>query len=125
MQSRALLTYIRRIYYPFLLHEPAIPKDCPILAAYWAHTQPLLAGMPQAQNSVSVALVIPALAALPLALQEISKHLSAPLLPFSHPSQPCASPALACIYTSVSRRTAFEMSEAQVHRMAASVKTQT
>ena len=80
MQSRALLTYIRRIYYPFLLHDPAIPKDCPILAAYWAHTQPLLAGMPQAQNSVSVALVIPALAALPLALQEISKHLSAPLL---------------------------------------------
>ncbi|CAK0731625.1 hypothetical protein CVIRNUC_000020 [Coccomyxa viridis] len=76
LQSRALLTYIRRIYYPFLLHEPAIPKDCPILAAYWAHTQPLLAGMPQAQNSVSVALVIPALAALPLALQEISKHLS-------------------------------------------------
>ena len=89
-QSRALLTYIRRIYYPFLLHEPAIPKDCPILAAYWAHTQPLLAGMPQAQNSVSVALVIPALAALPLALQEISKHLSAPLLPCPALDRPAA-----------------------------------
>ena len=75
MQSRALLTYIRRVYYPFLLHEPAIPKDSPILCAYWAHTQPLLAGMPQAQNSVSMALVIPALAALPAALQEMSTQL--------------------------------------------------
>lgn len=75
MQSRALLTYIRRVYYPFLLHEPAIPKDSPILCAYWAHTQPLLAGMPQAQNSVSMAIVIPALAALPAALQEVSKQL--------------------------------------------------
>lgn len=75
MQSRALLTYIRRVYYPFLLHDPAIPKESPILCAYWAHTQPLLAGMPQAQNSVSVALVIPALAALPSALQELSRQL--------------------------------------------------
>ncbi len=75
MQSRALLTYIRRVYYPFLLHEPAIPKDCPILCAYWAHTQPLLAGMPQAQNSVSMAIVIPALTALPAALQEVSTQL--------------------------------------------------
>ena len=75
MQSRALLTYIRRVYYPFLLHDPAIPKESPVLCAYWAHTQPLLAGMPQAQNSVSVALVIPALAALPAALGELSKQL--------------------------------------------------
>ena len=79
VQSRALLTYIRRIYHPFLLHDPAIPKDSPILCAYWAHTQPLLAGMPQAQNSVSMAIVIPALAALPAALQEMSKHLGTAL----------------------------------------------
>lgn len=82
MQSRALLTYIRRVYYPFLLHEPAIPKESPVLCAYWAHTQPLLAGMPQAQNTVSMALVIPNLAALPAALHEMSKHLGEPAFAF-------------------------------------------
>ena len=51
-QTRALQTYIKRVYYPFLLRDPEIhaPVDG-VLTALWVHTHPTLAGMPQASHS--------------------------------------------------------------------------
>lgn len=46
-QERALLTYIRRVYYPFLLRDPEITPVDGMLCAYWVHTHPTLSGMPQ------------------------------------------------------------------------------
>ena len=63
---------MKRVYHPFLLRDPEIHAlDDGLLCALWAHTHPTLAGMPQARNSLSTALVVPALSALPAALGEV------------------------------------------------------
>lgn len=72
MQTRALQTYVKRVYYPFLLRDPEIHAlEDGTLCALWVHTHPTLAGMPQARNSLSAALVVPALSALPAALGNV------------------------------------------------------
>lgn len=55
VQERALLTYIRRVYYPFLLRDPEISPVDGMLCAYWVHTHPTLSGMPQVRLSFIVA----------------------------------------------------------------------
>jgi hypothetical protein len=71
-QTRALQTYIKRVYYPFLLRDPEIHAlHDSLLAALWVHTHATLAGSPAAQNSLSIALVLPALSALPPALAAV------------------------------------------------------
>jgi acetyl-CoA carboxylase/biotin carboxylase 1 len=71
LQERALLTYVRRVYYPFLLRDPELSAVDGMLCAYWVHTHPTVSGMPQAQSSLSVACLIPALDALPAALKQL------------------------------------------------------
>lgn len=70
-QTRALQTYVKRVYYPFLLRDPEIHVLEGVLCALWVHTHPTLAGMPHAQTSLSVAVIVPALSGLPAALAAV------------------------------------------------------
>ncbi|CAL8465869.1 g5405 [Coccomyxa elongata] len=71
LQTRALQTYIKRVYHPFLLRDPEIHSVDGVLCALWVHTHPTLAGMPQAHTSLSVAVIVPALSALPSAIAAV------------------------------------------------------
>lgn len=71
VQTRALQTYIKRIFYPFLLRDPEIHVLDSMLCALWVHTHPTLAGVPHAHTSLSVAVIVPALSALPAALGSV------------------------------------------------------
>ena len=70
-QTRALQTYVKRVYYPFLLRDPEIHMLETVLCALWVHTHPTLSHAPHAHSSLSVAAVVPALAVLPAALAAI------------------------------------------------------
>ncbi len=70
-QTRALQTYVKRVYYPFLLRDPEIHALEGVLCALWVHTHPTLAGMPHAQTSLSVAVIVPVLSGLPAALAAV------------------------------------------------------
>jgi acetyl-CoA carboxylase/biotin carboxylase 1 len=72
---RALATYIKRIYYPFLLHEPALsaPGGGGGLAAVWAYDDPSAAGTPLGRERHGGAVLVPALAALPAALEAVQR----------------------------------------------------
>lgn len=71
MQTRALQTYVKRVYYPFLLRDPEIHALDGVLCVLWVHTHPTMSGSPHAHSSLSVAVVVPALSALPAALATI------------------------------------------------------
>ncbi|EIE18073.1 hypothetical protein COCSUDRAFT_26470 [Coccomyxa subellipsoidea C-169] len=75
LQTRALQTYVKRVYYPFLLRDPEIHVLEGVLCALWVHTHPTLAGMPHAQTSLSVAVIVPALSGLPAALAAVEDTL--------------------------------------------------
>ena len=70
-QTRALQTYSKRVYYPFMLRDPEIHALDGMLCALWVHTHPTLAGVPHAHTSLSVAVVVPALSSLPAALATV------------------------------------------------------
>lgn len=74
VQTRALQTYVKRVYYPFLLRDPEIHLLDGLLCALWVHTHPTMACVPYGHSSLSVAAIIPALSALPSALATI-EHL--------------------------------------------------
>lgn len=62
---------MKRVYYPSLLRDPEIHVLEGVLCALWVHTHPTLSHAPHAHSSLSVATVVPALAALPAALTAI------------------------------------------------------
>ena len=70
MQQRSLLTYISRIYYPFVVREPELGFLDGITWAVWLNSGP---HMSSASSSVKlgVALVLPALRSLPSALESV------------------------------------------------------
>jgi acetyl-CoA carboxylase/biotin carboxylase 1 len=78
VRQRALITYIKRIYFPFLLHEPALAvalKDSksggPSLTAVWAYSDAATAGTSLARDCLGGAVLINALADLPAALKAL------------------------------------------------------
>lgn len=43
LQTRALTTYIKRVYYPYLLSEPTVSWADGVLSAAWICEEPLMA----------------------------------------------------------------------------------
>lgn len=84
VRQRTLLTYIKRIYYPFLLHEPriiAMEEESSILLALWAYED--ASPSPDAPSSsdgvhgrLGGAVVIPALSCLPDAIAALMQARS-------------------------------------------------
>lgn len=74
VQRRALSTYARRLYYPFLLHEPAIaPGPGDALVAAWAYDHAPLASTPLSRECNGGALLVRSLHGLPAALAELER----------------------------------------------------
>ena len=79
VRYRALLTYIKRIYFPFLLHEPAletasvVPGGSTLLTAIWAYSDATAAGTPHPKECLGGAVLVPSLAALPAALKNLER----------------------------------------------------
>ena len=66
LQQRALLTYINRIYYPFMVREPEMSSADGNTWAIWLHSSP---SSPTSSSVVlGMAIVLPALEHLPAAL---------------------------------------------------------
>lgn len=66
VQTRALLTYIRRIYYPFLLHEPRdLHSVRGIVCGVWLY---MAGGHADGTALLGNAVLVPSLAQLPEAL---------------------------------------------------------
>ena len=70
VQQRSLLTYISRIYYPFMVREPELGCLDGITWAVWLNSSPHLS---PASTSVKLglALVLPSLRSLPTALESV------------------------------------------------------
>lgn len=85
LQSRALSTYVRRVYFPFITKGPelcggaasAASANPSPLAAAWAHEHPGLDGTPSARVATSAALVLPALDALAAGLRSVEDAVAA------------------------------------------------
>lgn len=72
VQHRALLTYIRRIYYPLLLHEPQLSTASDgTVAAVWAFDSAATAGTPFSAECLGGAVLVPSLRAIPEALRHL------------------------------------------------------
>jgi len=64
VQRRALLTYIKRIYYPFLQQQPSLHSEPSGLIMLWTHTQPAISDAGAEPALLAAAVIIPALANL-------------------------------------------------------------
>ena len=64
VQRRALLTYIKRIYYPFLQQQPSMHSLPSGLIMLWTHTQPAILDAGAEAAVLAAAVIIPALANL-------------------------------------------------------------
>ncbi|KAL4426359.1 hypothetical protein ABPG77_004653 [Micractinium sp. CCAP 211/92] len=75
VQRRALATYARRLYYPFLLHEPQLQavEGLGALVAVWAYADAALAATPLSRECHGGALVVRCLHDLPAALAELER----------------------------------------------------
>lgn len=77
MQTRALMTYIKRIYFPFILRDPHLYNPVPgSRCALWAYAEPAVAGTTAAQECMGTALLIASLAELPGALGAVSQAVA-------------------------------------------------
>lgn len=89
LQSRALTTYIKRIYFPFMLREPEISAPAAgVQCALWAYDEPATAGTAAAKERLGTAVLIASLAELPAALEAAARtvtdsggHPTTPLVP--------------------------------------------
>lgn len=71
VQQRALLTYIKRVYYPFLVRDPELVSVGGNLCALWLHSLNCSRTASVGTVVLGVALVIPSLQDLPSALTSI------------------------------------------------------
>ena len=78
MQTRALLTYIKRVYFPYILQEPELFKEADVTCGLWVHSFPAsvaAAGRPVAAGGRSerlgMVVVIGHLGLLPDALSAL------------------------------------------------------
>ncbi len=74
MQRRALLTYINRIYYPFMVREPELGDADGHLWALWIHSSSNSSG--QSGIMLGSAIVLPSLEHLPQALAASEESIS-------------------------------------------------
>lgn len=74
VQRRALATYVRRLYYPFLLHEPELATvEGGALVAVWAYDDAAVAATPYARECHGGALVVRCLHDIPSTLAELER----------------------------------------------------
>ena len=73
VQQRALLTYIKRIYYPFLVREPELVSVSGHVCAIWLHSLNCSRTASTGLVVLGVAIVIPSLQDLPAALTGIEE----------------------------------------------------
>lgn len=76
VRQRALTTYIRRIYFPFLLHEPFLLPAAKQLKKgtktfVWAYERPDEAGTPLAKERLGAAILVPSLKCISEALDQV------------------------------------------------------
>lgn len=74
LQRRALLTYINRIYYPFMVRDPELGSAEGHLWALWVHS--LANATPLSSIQLGSALVLPSLEHLPDALAATEASIS-------------------------------------------------
>lgn len=73
VQKNALLTYLRRIYYPFMVRDPEVHTPRGIQCIIWVHQHPQVAGTQAARNVLGAAVVIDSLDHLPSALDAVEE----------------------------------------------------
>ncbi|EFN59405.1 hypothetical protein CHLNCDRAFT_56737 [Chlorella variabilis] len=75
VQRRALATYVRRLYYPFLLHEPELAAaEAPqALVAVWAYDDAAVAATPFSRECHGGALIVRCLHDIPAALAHLER----------------------------------------------------
>ena len=72
-----MVTYIKRIYFPFILRDPHLSAPAPGLrCALWAYAEPAVAGTVAATECLGTALLIASLAQLPGALAALSQAVA-------------------------------------------------
>ncbi len=88
LQQRALVTYIKRIYYPFLVREPELINVAGHLCAIWLHSLNCSRTASVGTVVLGIALVIPSLQDLPNAITSVEELIlqSGELLGFSESS---------------------------------------
>ena len=71
LQTRALLTYIKRVYFPYVLQEPELFVEADITCGLWVHSLPTsVAAGPQSER-LGMAITISHLGLLPDALSAL------------------------------------------------------
>ena len=84
MQTRALLTYIKRIYFPYILQEPELFKEADITCGLWVHGLPAaVAGSSQCEQ-LGAAIVISHLGQLQAALLAVDDIIQKTGAKFHH-----------------------------------------
>eukprot|EP00879_Flechtneria_rotunda_P003437 GHRR01003666.1.p1 GENE.GHRR01003666.1~~GHRR01003666.1.p1 ORF type:complete len:1583 (+),score=615.48 GHRR01003666.1:404-5152(+) len=76
LQYRALVTYVKRIYYPFLLCEPQVNQHGSMLAASWMFDDPRTAETSAKRQNVGAFLVLTSLKELSKGLQVVAAAIS-------------------------------------------------
>jgi acetyl-CoA carboxylase / biotin carboxylase 1 len=73
LQKNALLTYLKRIYYPFMVRDPELHTPSGIPCIIWVHQHPQVAGTQAARNILGAAVIIDSLDLLPGALAAVEE----------------------------------------------------
>eukprot|EP00884_Botryococcus_braunii_P014175 jgi/Botrbrau1/22759/Bobra.0132s0090.2 len=73
LRKNALLTYLRRIYYPFMVRDPEVHTLRGLQCIIWVHQHPQVAGTQAARNVLGAAVVIDSLDLLPAALDAVEE----------------------------------------------------
>lgn len=77
LQYRALLTYVKRVYHPFLLREPQVNTHGSIMTAAWIYDDPRLANTAQARHQVGAFLVLPCMSEIATGLSYVQQAMAA------------------------------------------------
>ncbi len=83
LQKRALTTYFRRIYHPFLQRQPSLHTVSSGMVMIWTHTQPAISDTGKDPAVLAVAVVIPTLADLTEALVAVQDVIVEQGVPYS------------------------------------------
>lgn len=86
------MTYIKRVYYPFMVREPELGSAGGNLCALWLHSLVGAPADPSGSVVLGLAIAMPALENLPAALAAVEDIISQSGTPFSTPRQSRAGP---------------------------------
>jgi hypothetical protein len=76
LQYSALVTYIKRVYHPYLLREPTFMQHDQILTAAWVYDDPRFANTDHAQHRLGAFLVVPCISELASGLEQLQRDIS-------------------------------------------------